>query len=1385
MSTTPSYCIRSNTMLSVMKTPVLPTPALQCTGRFAEMNRDESTLILDSFLNSSSIPELQERRRMFRYTVIRPSCELQLFYFTSFRVARSRYLECSDAIGSQLLNIGDGYSHQTFIILANNLSENASIRMLDTSSSADSPLLLFLARTDCEIGNARFAQLIGLPISPLGYWFCRRTTDESEGSRREEACVREESILTLSDLKNVSLEYNIIRIYWLVAVTSGDNDNNERGYVGKKMSCHLHESNRASTADSMEKKMVPDMDDDLGKTNAFRFDQDRKQTENMFTPGNTLQNYDRIIEQRRTGVIPRFTACETDDTLYKLDLNALRAACETDEKERVAGSLLTCRKDGFLQSKAALFSVFSRKLANIDRIHSPVSRTVYRGLVVSMGSMSRTQEMIGGGEPTAVQSSTALCPISTTLVVGACDINGNPFGNFSAVTIRAVAQFVANRLNFPLVVLKNTQVYRNTQSGFHCSSRSLFRYYTIIHRIVQYQMYNDRQIIKRELFELLARFNDDVSPQKGQSSARGQFPCLRYEISPPKSFCFITESDFSDVLLPLPNGEINQQQVEQVDPTVPGMTSKSNSKTLMTVLQDVLKAIVDQHAVRSVSIRQRHSSSTPLHESHDPNQPIANFRCISVAEEARFSGLPPLKSLSVIKFYWLGSCFLEIQDTRLGFKKNLSTPQLLDYYTRKVQWRMNVLKILSARAHIDGSVDRRMDNKEQQRPDVGHEHTLVHSTENPTSRDRQKPSGWIREPSERLKIKDSRIQGTCETEVQDEGSTNVERRRTDDEEYDDDDDDDDDGRETRALANYSRLNRLTLREAQDGELKEDVARKNSLHGPPSHGHNRINFLGGETDSRLVQPAARNKPFPYKALFGSFHWLSVFRTTLRTPGACSSYTLQQFSSLPLALPGGGGGGPSLFSQAHSLLLFLFSAVAVTAKQFSSICRKTALGVSPAKPRNQETKKPRNQETKFQVPSSIGLVVKFFYERRENQKFNSKHKKNYPNLANSKSAKEVVLRAKIMPISRRQAQMRLEVVARQNPGASAVLLVFQVIEKFCGANVLKTGGRVSWKPGAITGCNGFSEKSNSQTARSCSTDKRKEKIPSTFQCIFWTVISRFGHTKPAGVLIFMDRCILKFTCTSICTHINSHCDRPIGIESSSREAQVDENGAREEEQEEKEGGWGGEERFQLSTPATVVVGSSVPRMITRSHAYIAAGPIIESDYSPLFRYKFLERGNEKVEETRLESGIDATRGEETTKDRADPKPYKRRFGEIAAGGSNSRGYLEWFQRHADPTRRRSNSSSHVLHVLHHCIVQSSSTKRQTLGIRVTHWAIVRPPTFQLRENADAVSLSRSLRRKRRTKDYKTCFEEARSAAWVSECRAGSSLMNEWGLCKKRKR
>ncbi|KOX80661.1 hypothetical protein WN51_01949 [Melipona quadrifasciata] len=42
--------------------------------------------------------------------------------------------------------------------------------------------------------------------------------------------------------------------------------------------------------------------------------------------------------------------------------------------------------------------------------------------------------------------------------------------------------------------------------------------------------------------------------------------------------------------------------------------------------------------------------STPPHESRDPNRPIANFRCISVApEEVRFSGLPSLKEMQLRK----------------------------------------------------------------------------------------------------------------------------------------------------------------------------------------------------------------------------------------------------------------------------------------------------------------------------------------------------------------------------------------------------------------------------------------------------------------------------------------------------------------------------------------------------------------------------------------------------------------------------------------------------------------------------------------------------------------------------------------------------------------
>ncbi|KOX77663.1 hypothetical protein WN51_09328 [Melipona quadrifasciata] len=55
---------------------------------------------------------------------------------------------------------------------------------------------------------------------------------------------------------------------------------------------------------------------------------------------------------------------------------------------------------------------------------------------------------------------------------------------------------------------------------------------------------------------------------------------------------------------------------------------------------------------------------TPPHESRDPNQPIANFRCIIVApEEARLSALPSLKSLSVMKGGLAGNGVARVGET--------------------------------------------------------------------------------------------------------------------------------------------------------------------------------------------------------------------------------------------------------------------------------------------------------------------------------------------------------------------------------------------------------------------------------------------------------------------------------------------------------------------------------------------------------------------------------------------------------------------------------------------------------------------------------------------------------------------------------------------------
>ncbi|KOX76774.1 hypothetical protein WN51_11198 [Melipona quadrifasciata] len=61
------------------------------------------------------------------------------------------------------------------------------------------------------------------------------------------------------------------------------------------------------------------------------------------------------------------------------------------------------------------------------------------------------------------------------------------------------------------------------------------------------------------------------------------------------------------------------------------------------------KSTFEFNMERNMRLKPKHDRSvpdntTPPHEPHDSDQPIANFRCISVApEEARFSGLPLLK----------------------------------------------------------------------------------------------------------------------------------------------------------------------------------------------------------------------------------------------------------------------------------------------------------------------------------------------------------------------------------------------------------------------------------------------------------------------------------------------------------------------------------------------------------------------------------------------------------------------------------------------------------------------------------------------------------------------------------------------------------------------
>lgn len=98
---------------------------------------------------------------------------------------------------------------------------------------------------------------------------------------------------------------------------------------------------------------------------------------------------------------------------------------------RALGDTRRSRNDANVSANERRYKPRSQWLT--DGGYLPESRTVYRGFDVSIGSISRTQEMMGVGNPTAAQRRIALWPISTTFVVGAWVIIGKPTGRFSAV----------------------------------------------------------------------------------------------------------------------------------------------------------------------------------------------------------------------------------------------------------------------------------------------------------------------------------------------------------------------------------------------------------------------------------------------------------------------------------------------------------------------------------------------------------------------------------------------------------------------------------------------------------------------------------------------------------------------------------------------------------------------------------------------------------------------------------------------------------------------------------------------------------------------------------------------------------------------------------------
>ncbi|KOX79765.1 hypothetical protein WN51_11375 [Melipona quadrifasciata] len=108
---------------------------------------------------------------------------------------------------------------------------------------------------------------------------------------------------------------------------------------------------------------------------------------------------------------------------------------------------------------------------------------------------------------------------------------------------------------------------------------------------------------------------------------------------------------------------------------------------------------------------------TPSHESRDPNQPIANFRCISVApEEVRFSGLPPLKSPSmIIYFTWVGNelaASARVGQIKIEAVKMRNVGNFMDAKQRIFEdLNVNAQVILASELQLFGNIESHIEKK--------------------------------------------------------------------------------------------------------------------------------------------------------------------------------------------------------------------------------------------------------------------------------------------------------------------------------------------------------------------------------------------------------------------------------------------------------------------------------------------------------------------------------------------------------------------------------------------------------------------------------------------------------------------------------------------------